>query len=132
MGQTPRTLLLAGAIALAIAATGCAKKPAVEPIGRTGIEGKVTIGPQCPVQRADSPCPDSPYEARIQVRDSSGKVVVTFISNADGTFRIDVAPGRYTLVPQSGMPLPHAEPVDVTVVEGRYTRVDIAYDSGIR
>jgi len=32
--------------------------------GSSGIRGTVTIGPMCPVERADSPCPPTPYAAK--------------------------------------------------------------------
>lgn len=84
------------------------------------------------MQRAGSPCPDRPYRARIEIRDPKGRLVESFISGEDGRFRIDLAPGAYTLVPQNGNPLPQAQPVAVRVREGSYTHVEIGYDSGIR
>ena len=100
----------------------------------SGIEGLVTIGPMCPVEREDTPCPDEPYQAKIDVVDANGRVVQTFESGVDGRFHVAIEPGRYTLEPQppNGSPLPYASPVDVEVREGAYTTIDIAYDSGIR
>jgi hypothetical protein len=117
----------AGALVLA----SCAGAP---PAAGSGIEGRVTIGPTCPVVRADSPCPDRPYAAEIRVVAASGEEVARVRSGEDGRFRVDLRPGTYTLVPEgsSAKGPPHAEPETVTVSQGRYTQVSIAYDSGIR
>jgi hypothetical protein len=100
----------------------------------SGVEGTVTIGPMCPVVTEDTPCPDEPYEATIVVEDESGDEVTTARSGEDGRFRVSLAPGTYTLVPQSpdaGGP-PFAEEQRVEVLEGAYTHVSVSYDSGIR
>jgi hypothetical protein len=103
-------------------------------ITNSGIEGRVTVGPMCPVERVDTPCPDQPYQATIVVLDANAHNVKSFESAADGSFRVALAPGHYTLDPQpaNGSPLPAAAPQDVDVRSGAYTHVDVQYDSGIR
>ncbi|MEX1254548.1 MAG: carboxypeptidase-like regulatory domain-containing protein [Dehalococcoidia bacterium] len=100
----------------------------------SGIEGTVTIGPMCPVVSQDRPCPDEPYEATIVIEDESGDEVTTAESGQDGRFRVSLAPGTYTLAPQSpdAGALPFASEQQVEVAEGAYTEVSIPYDSGIR
>ena len=102
--------------------------------GNSGIEGTVTIGPMCPVVTQDTPCPDEPYEATVVIEDESGDDVTTAQSGEDGRFRVSLAPGTYTLVPQSPTPggPPSASEQQVAVAEGAYTEVSIPYDSGIR
>jgi len=110
----------------------CGLRPGV-PAG-TGIEGVMMIGPTCPVQRVDSPCPDRPYAGEVSVRDQSGSVVADVHAGSGGHFRVAVAPGTYDLVPLSphpGVP-PTGKPQTVTVVSGQYAEVTIEYDSGIR
>jgi len=104
------------------------------PPGDSGISGIVTIGPMCPVERVDTPCPDQPFQATIVVDDAHGKEVTRFDSGADGSFRVALAPGSYTLVPQSpnGGGPPSAGEQTVEVRSGAYTDVTIQYDSGIR
>ncbi len=102
---------------------------------QSGIEGLVTIGPQCPVLEEGVPCPDHPYQAEITVREEgSGRVVATFTSDIDGRFRVELAPGRYVLDP--GEPLlvdePRAEKMTISVEAGRYTQVKVRFDSGVR
>ena len=104
--------------------------PAV--VGMVG--GLVTLGPLCPVQFEGLVCPDAPYEASLVVLDADGVAIAEGRSGADGRYRIALAAGAYTIVPQSpvGLPLPIAGPLEVTVVEGRWTAADIVFDSGIR
>jgi hypothetical protein len=74
-----------------------------------------------------------PYVATLAVTDAlddSTKARVT--SGADGSFRVDLPPGDYVVVPGNGDPFPMAQPVDVTVVAGDYAPVEINYDTGIR
>jgi hypothetical protein len=120
-------LLLAIALIAATCDNGSTPKP------NSGIEGTVTIGPMCPVERPDSPCPDQPYAATIVINDSGGDEVGRAKSGEDGRFRVALAPGSYTLVPQSpASRLPYASEQQVKVRDGAYTHVDIQYDSGIR
>lgn len=99
----------------------------------SGIEGTVTIGPMCPVERPDSPCPDQPYAATIVIKDSDGHEVARAKSGEDGRFSVALAPGSYTLVPQSpASRLPYASEQQVEVRYGVYKHVEVQYDSGIR
>ena len=102
------------------------------PSGDSGINGRVTIGPTCPVQRIDSPCPDRPYEVTIAVLDSGRRGVAETRSDSSGHFRLLLPPGSYTLSPpRTGVP-PTAPEQTVDVVAGRFTDVQIVFDSGIR
>jgi len=100
--------------------------------GNSGIEGNVTIGPMCPVEQPDSPCPDQPYAATIVVEAAGGQEVARTQSGEDGRFRLALEPASYTLLPQSPGTLPYASEKQVEVVAGEYTHVEISYDSGIR
>lgn len=120
------------ALAAVFILASCGLRPAV-PAG-TGIEGVMMIGPTCPVQRVDSPCPDRPFAGEVSVRDQSGSEVADVHADSGGHFRVAVAPGTYDLVPLSphlGVP-PTGKPQTVTVVSGHYVEVTIEYDSGIR
>jgi hypothetical protein len=100
----------------------------------SGIQGLVTIGPVCPVEQANSPCPDKTYAATIVVEDLDDNEVARAQSGEDGRFRVNLWPGRYTIVPHSpneGAP-PQAPEQQVEVRVGEYTQVAIQYDSGIR
>jgi hypothetical protein len=102
----------------------------------SGIEGQVSIGPMCPVERPDQPCPDKPFAAsiKIQNQDDQGDHL-TVRSGEDGRFRVKLAQGKYKLTPLAPNPgaPPHAPgPQTVTVKSGKYAHVTIKYDSGIR
>ena len=71
------------ALALTMAACGT---PAAQP--GSGIQGTVQVGPTCPVERINSPCPPHPLAATVVVRDASGSEVTRFHSGADGRFKL--------------------------------------------
>ena len=124
------SLLVVGLVSLAACGiTAAAPAPA-----DSGIRGRVTIGPMCPVVQEGIPCPDQPLVATIRVRRPDGKLVATARSGKEGRFRIYLAPGRYRLVPLSpaAATLPYAAPIVARVRPHAFTRVAIQYDSGIR
>ena len=125
---------LAGPLALVFAFLTIACGGAGAPPAGSGIEGMVTIGPLCPVQREGIPCPDKPFEATIVVEDHGGNEVARVDSDRDGRFRVLLAPGRYSLVPQEPNPRvpPYAEEQQIEVTPDAFTQVTIQYDSGIR
>jgi hypothetical protein len=100
----------------------------------SGIEGVVMYGPTCPgpVREGDTRCDDKPYQAELVVLDARGAEAARLTSGADGAFRVDLAPGRYTLHPIPGKPFPSAGDQEVVVTAGAYTRVTVRYDSGMR
>ncbi len=115
---------------MATVAPGATGTPAVEP--KSGIKGLVTIGPTCPVEQPESPCPDRPYEATIQVLDEGGDVVAEVRSGADGRFEVEVPPGTYALHPVTATTPPSATDQVVEVRAGELTEVVVQFDSGIR
>jgi len=101
------------------------------PRSEAGILGQVTIGPVQPHATLGT-SNKVPYEATVQVLDSSGKPVTTFRSDAAGNFRVALPPGQYVLRPQSSGPYPRASEQTVIVSPNGFTRVLIMYDSGMR
>ena len=98
----------------------------------SGIQGQVFIGPTCPVVRLGQDCADRPYQASIAVLNADGTLVTRVQTDEQGRFRIKLAPGDYTLHPESPRALPRAQDQPVRVTEGQFTQVEIRYDSGIR
>jgi hypothetical protein len=102
----------------------------------TGIEGIITAGPSCPNAQQVSPCPDEPVAAEVKVLDASGGLVTTFRSDSAGRFKVNVSPGTYTLAPISSSPAPGVPPfaptATVKVTAGKYTWVQLKFDTGIR
>lgn len=104
----------------------------LEPGAVQGIDGIVLLGPQCPVQTLEDPCPDLPYEAWIDVRSAEGESVTRIRSGEDGRFRIGLRPGQYVLDPESGDPFPISGEQEVEVGAGAYVEVVVSFDTGIR
>ena len=98
----------------------------------SGIEGRVLLGPQCPVVTGGSPCPDKPVSAEVVAMRLDDRKVFTVQSGSDGRFRLALGPGTYevqALVTAGAM---FAKPVNVTVPPGEFVSVDVLLDTGIR
>ena len=116
--------------ALALLAA-CGDTSLLGPDAAQGIDGLVLVGPQCPVQQDDVPCPDLALEATVEIW-TGGEFVTRVRSGIDGRFRVGLLPGSYELRPRSGNPFPSASPLDVEVEADVWAVVTIRYDSGIR
>ncbi len=100
----------------------------------TGIEGQVVLSPGCggPVKEGGQGCPDKPYQTTLQVKDESGNIVSQAESDANGNFKVSLAPGTYVLRPETAGKFPIATDTTVTVTQGKLTQVTIKLDSGMR
>ncbi|HSO12860.1 MAG TPA: carboxypeptidase-like regulatory domain-containing protein [Anaerolineales bacterium] len=107
----------------------CSTKPAATD---SGIEGRVLIGPMCPVVQVGQECPDQPYQAVLTVNSPGGERIVQFQTDEEGRFRIPLEPGEYILHPESPNTLPFAREQTVIVEDGKFAQVIVNYDSGIR
>ena len=58
-----------------------------------------------------------------------GEVVARTTTDADGSYRVAVAPGEYVVTADAGM---SCELMDARVAAGNYTTVEIPCDTGIR
>ncbi|MBT8479821.1 MAG: hypothetical protein KJO06_12945, partial [Gemmatimonadetes bacterium] len=74
-------------VTMLLALAACSSGDPLDPGGAQGIDGLVLLGPQCPVQSLEDPCPDLPYEASIGVRTAGGEFVTRIRSGEDGRFR---------------------------------------------
>ncbi len=98
----------------------------------SGVTGRVTAGPTCPVERPDEPCADKPVDTTLRLLRKDGSVAATGKSYSDGSFRMIVAPGSYRLVADWPSRIGGCGPVEVNVEYGRFTYADIGCDTGIR
>ena len=103
--------------------------------GGTGIAGRATAGPTCPVAQPDDPaCADRPVAgATIVVSGPDGGPVASAVTDGAGFFHATVPAGSYTVTPppvEGLMGTPEAQ--DVTVAAGSQAIVRITYDTGIR
>jgi hypothetical protein len=131
--------LVAAALSGALLLAGCAA-PGVPPsssLTGSGIEGKVWLGPTCPVERnpPDPNCADRPFATRLALTTADGARVVTeFDSGEDGAFHVRAEPGDYVIrgAREGGGPPTCASEGAITVVAERFTMADVQCDSGIR
>jgi len=101
----------------------------------SGIEGQTWLGSVCPAAQVGASCPDRPYaDARLTVIDASGKEIARLHTDAQGRFRLLLAPGNYTLHPEplEGLNLPPAPEQTFTVTDGQFTTLTVLYKSGIQ
>jgi hypothetical protein len=104
----------------------------------SGIRGRVTSSPTCPVERypPDPQCAPRGFAARVRIRRASDRhLVKTVVTRGDGRFSVTLGAGRYLVGARaaSGASLPSCPRAKaVRVTSGRMTSVAIACDSGIR
>jgi hypothetical protein len=132
----PIRLLILALVGLGTAACAASETSPPQPLD-SGVQGITMVGPTCPVQQENAACPDQPLaNANLTVtRESSATTVATGRSDADGHFRIPLAPGNYVLQPAnpSGDAVPPSAPARPFVVHPHaYTEVPVKFDSGIR
>lgn len=116
--------------------SACARGPSAgsddEAVGT--IRGAVLLAPTCPVESIESPCPGRPLAGvSVLAVDDEGNVRARTISDDDGRFAMDVAPGTYVLTASiQEDPARSVKPVRVDVVAGEVVHSDVVVDSGIR
>jgi hypothetical protein len=126
-------LVLAGAL-------GRCTTPAAGPGtgGTVGVlEGHVTIGPICPVERPDQPCPVPPeaYAARkiIVYTADRGRRGATVSIDGTGHYRVELEPGRYVVdFNHAGIDTSKSLPTVVEIQPARTVTLDVDIDTGIR
>ena len=117
-------------VLVAVALAACGGDGAGD--GTSGIRGQALAGPQCPVEMADSPCPDLPWEGTVVATDTSSGDAFTATTDTDGRFELALAPGTYEVTIGAASTPPTAEPQTVTVEEGTFTEIEVFVDTGIR
>ena len=101
------------------------------------IKGKVNVGPICPVERLDVPCPVPPeaYTSReVILYDSNGTTVVKRMHFLpDGTYLFEIPVGIYVVdIPKQGIGGSKDLPKIITVKSGQTVEVNFSIDTGIR
>jgi hypothetical protein len=100
----------------------------------SGVRGAVVSGPQCPVETIENPCPDLPVSGIVvSVTAPDGSATTETRTDAEGRFKVAVAPGEYVVQPVvDGGGVTFAKPVQVIVSDGRFVQVTLHVDTGIR
>ena len=130
-----RLAALAVAAAALVACSGPANpllsQSRVPPGDSTGLVGTVTRGPVTPVCRVGVPC-SAPFSAAFSVSQGQ-QVVARFQSDSAGHYQVLLAPGSYTITPDSGAPVfPRSQAKAATVGSSELTHLDLQFDTGIR
>ncbi len=110
----------------------CSKNGSGAGNGDSGIQGRVVLGPTCPVQVVGSPCPDKPLAADVVVSNVDGREVARVRSGGDGRFSVAMAPGDYVLTVAGLKGIQFSKPLSVSVPDGRFVEVTVSVDTGIR
>jgi hypothetical protein len=99
----------------------------------TGIDGVITISPiKAGPVRADTPS-SRPLANTAFVVDNQKGETVSFITDAQGSFRIPLAPGHYKVsLKERTSSIGRYGPFEVDVLAGRMTKVQWQCDSGMR
>jgi hypothetical protein len=116
-------LLCVGAAVIAGGATAARKD--------TGLYGRVMIYPAYPVCMQGVPCTRPAGDVLLRFS-RNGHVVATTRTHADGTFRLALAPGLYSVGTQSLKERPRLAPKTASVPRTRFAQVNFTIDVGIR
>ena len=95
---------------------------------KSGLYGKVTRGPITPVCIAELPC-SAPAAGAVIVFSRSGREVARTRTAANGTYRMALRPGTYSVRVLRARPV---EPATTWVPGGRFRHIDFSIDTGIR
>ena len=101
------------------------------------LSGLVTIGPNCPVEQANNPCPTQPsaYAARkiLIYTETKSRLLFTVDIDSQGSYVIDLAPARYTVdIRPNGIDRTSDLPKIIEIRANTVTRLDVSIDTGIR
>ena len=114
---------------------GCGDQGTGTARDQSGVAGRVHLGPECPVENQGDPCEDKPAAgstvtvAKPPGASSGREVVWRTTTDTDGSYHVAVPPGMYVVMAHAGK---SCEPTTVRVAPGRYSRVNIPCDTGIR
>jgi len=97
---------------------------------QSGIEGTVTYGPLCPLE----PCSTKPtFDFDIVVLRQSGDEAGRTPVKPDGSYKLALSPGSYQIkTSRSFTSEMGGTPRTAQVAEGKFTRLDLSFDTGIR
>lgn len=116
-----------------IAFTGCTSQDTDEGV----LEGYVSIGPICPVERPDQPCvtPPEAYEARkiLVFRDDGKTFIKTLPIGGNGYYHTELNPGSYIVdINHAGIDRSAEVPARIDIRAGKTVTLNISIDTGIR
>jgi hypothetical protein len=108
----------------------------VTPQGESGIEGQTVISPARPGPQREGDPGSAPYQTTLVVLSAgNGHEVARIETGSDGRFRVSLPPGEYRIGPapeQQRRRFPRGGEQTVKVTPGRFIRVTLEFDSGLR
>ena len=129
------------AILLALAAVGGCNGSGLEADRPAGtLSGRITVGPNCPVEVAGEECPPPPgtYQSilvLVYARGADGERLVAQVRADDaGRFELPLPPGSYRIALEHSIGIPGAPPAvrEVEIQSGATTELTFDIDTGIR
>ena len=114
------------ALATVVVAFAAAAAAGATPV-HSGLFGTVTRGPISPICVAGQPC-TAPAAGAVLVFTRGGTDVLRVTVRTNGSYRVRLAPGMYTVRASYR----RLEPTTVLVRAGAPKRVDFSIDTGIR
>jgi hypothetical protein len=115
-------------LALPLAAVSLAAPVAALP---SGLYGTVRRGPTTPVCVIGRPC-TAPAKGVRLVFVRSGRAVAGATTDRRGAYRVALRPGTYAVRLATPQRIGGLKPVTARVPRGRYLRLDLSIDTGIR
>jgi hypothetical protein len=97
----------------------------------SGLHGLVELSPARPVCIEGKPC-SKPAPAVLLLFRNEGRIVARVKTRADGTYRVMLRPGRYTVLAPEYRRGSGITPRVVRVVKGSQRRVDLEIDTGLQ
>jgi len=97
----------------------------------SGLRGLVTLSPTRPVCIEEQPC-SKPAAGVVLVFRRNGGSITRVTTRADGTYRVLLRPGRYTVVAPRYRVGSGITPQKVRVPRGRVAHLDFEIDTGIQ
>ncbi len=97
----------------------------------SGLRGLVTLSPTRPVCIEEQPC-SKPAAGVVLVFRRDGGLVTRVTTRPDGTYRVLLRPGRYTVVTPRYRVGSGITPHTVRVPRGRVAHIDFEIDTGIQ
>jgi hypothetical protein len=120
-----------------LALTGCMNGRVSSSENSGLLEGKVTIGPLCPVEHPDQNCTPDPsiYTSHyLVIRRTDRSIAADHVALAsDGKYQTQLPAGSYLVdYAPKDIGTGHFSPLDVVIEAGRTTVLNIDIDTGIR
>jgi hypothetical protein len=117
---------------LLIVMASCFSSAQTQSESPTGIEGVITIAPTHPGPVREGIPSSAPLaNAAFTVANEKG-TVTSFTTDAQGRFRISLAPSRYQVSQNGKTGIRRCGPFEVEVVVGKMTKVEWQCDTGMR